>query len=453
MSPKDFPAAVRAAILRYNMLPAGARLGVAVSGGRDSVVLLHVLSHLSAEFEWTLVVLHLNHCLRGAESDADEQFVAELAKRSQLVCAIRRADVAGQGGNLEQQARLARRRFFAEAAQSHHLHRIATGHTQSDQAETVLFRILRGTGTAGLRGILPVTAEGVVRPMLWCSRQAVAAYAAACDLAWRDDSSNENRQFARNRLRHGLLPQLEKEWNPRLAAALSHCADVARDEEVFWAEQIDRTYASLVLDSPPGAIVLDAQALALYPLALRRRLIRKAVDMAKGDGPEAGFEAVETVLGLLGRSAGAVTLPGLAARLSFGQLRLGRACDSLVSPIPIGYPGRFSFGRKTVVLDQEGYNEGELSGVSLDGEKLTGALRLRGWVAGDAYQPIGFSSVHKLHDLFQKGRVPYWERAAWPIMVMSDQIVWASRFGPAAQFAAGPETRKVLRIRELSSDT
>lgn len=424
------------------MLPADVRVGVAVSGGRDSIALLDVLGMLAPEFRIECVVLHLNHRLRGTESDDDERFVRDVAAQRGLRFLSRAVDLGQASGNLEQAARQARHQFFAEAMRECQLARVATGHTRSDQAETVLFRFLRGAANTGMAGILPITREGLIRPLLECSREEVARFADSRQLAWREDSSNHHRRFSRNRLRHDLIPQLKSEWNPRLDSVLSHSAAVAQEEEAYWAQEVARVLPSLLLSQRPAEVILDAGALFLYPPALRRRLLRAVA-------PSADFNHIEDFLALLRRGSGSIQLPNLHARLSFGRLRIARPAPRQPLNFTLEVPAEVSFANRRIVLEREGYNGGESLGVSLDWEKLSDPLQLRDWRPGDAYQPVGYGSVHKLHDLFQRARVPYWDRAVWPIMLSEDRIVWASRFGPAAQVAPGAATRSVLTIREV----
>ena len=207
-------------ITRYSMFRPGQRIGVAVSGGADSVCLLHVLRELAPRWELRLTVLHLDHQLRGEESRQDALFVRELAAALDLPFELREIDVhslCGEtGDNLEQAARAARLEFFRSFLQAGTLDRVAVGHTRSDQAETVLFRFLRGSGTAGLSGIRPVTEDGIVRPLLEIQRPEIEQYLRERGIAWRTDSTNVSSAFARNRIRQELLPQLTREWNPRM---------------------------------------------------------------------------------------------------------------------------------------------------------------------------------------------------------------------------------------------
>src|SRR5436305_6953667 len=224
---------VLATVERYGMFSAGQRVGVAVSGGADSVCLLYILRELAAQWNLCLTVLHLDHQLRGDESTADARFVRELADRLGLPIVSRCATLP-LSGNLEQAGRRARLAFFSEIIQSGACDRVALGHTRSDQAETVLFRLLRGSGTAGLAGIRPVTSGGIVRPLLDVNRAEVETYLRDRGIGWREDSTNASRRFARNRIRHELLPQLCRDWNPEIAESLARTADWALAEESYW---------------------------------------------------------------------------------------------------------------------------------------------------------------------------------------------------------------------------
>ncbi len=306
---------------RYNMLPRGSRLGVAVSGGADSVSLMHVLRELAGEFDARLTVLHVNHELRGEESAADERFVKELAARLGLPALVCAAPVP-PGENLEQAARDLRLGFFRRAMAETPLDAVATGHTADDQAETVLFRFLRGSGGAGLSGIRPVTAEGLVRPLIECGRAETEGYLRQRGIAWREDSSNQGLQFARNRIRRELLPMFERDWNPGLRETLVRTADWARAEEEYWAAEIGRL-AGEVLREDAGAVMMRVADLRALPAAAGRRLVRRAMERVKGDLRGVEFAHVEAVMRLTEsvEGSGRVQAAGLDILRSFDWVR------------------------------------------------------------------------------------------------------------------------------------
>ena len=229
---------IRRTIARYSMLQPGDRLGIAVSGGADSVCLLHVLLELRQEFSLTLSVIHIDHNLRGAESQADAQFVHNLAQRLALPFHLRTLDLSGRRGNLEQEARRARYAIFRDLVRDGLSQKVAVGHTRSDQAETVLYRLLRGAGSAGLAGIRPVTDFCVVRPLLQVTRPEVENWLQERAIPWRQDSTNAELRFDRNRIRHQLIPSLESDWNPAVQETLAQTADWAWEEEQYWQLQL-----------------------------------------------------------------------------------------------------------------------------------------------------------------------------------------------------------------------
>ena len=273
-SPPAVLEAVTANLNRYHMLPDGARAGVAVSGGADSACLLDVLAALAPRRGWSLFVLHLNHGWRGAESDEDERFVERLAASYGLPCVTGRGPAA-RAGNLEQQGREARRRFFAAQREALRLDRIATGHTLDDQAETVLFRALRGAGPGGLAGILPVTEEGIVRPLLTVGREQVRRWLRERGLAWREDPTNADPRFRRNALR-AALPELARAANPAAREALARLAAIAYDEEKVWNQLVDECWGRIGVAQAgaDGSVILDAGKLAAEPPAVARRVCR-----------------------------------------------------------------------------------------------------------------------------------------------------------------------------------
>lgn len=364
-------------------------------------------------------VAHFNHGLRGAESQEDEQFVGELAESFGLP--FYRASAEMGAGNLEQNARRARRAFFRELIQNGAAERIAVGHTLDDQAETVMFRLLRGSGLSGLAGILPVTAEGIIRPLLGTRREDVRTYLRDRGIAWREDSSNASLRFARNRIRTTLLPELERDWNPRIAEALAHLGDVAYEEEAWWAGEM----AALAPQDEPGCVELHVPPLAALPLAMLRRRVRHAIRQAKGDLRGIDFAHVEQVVNLVRLAKGSArrALPGLTAVRSFDWLVLRvPASRPAIPPISILKPGTYPWPWLKPLIQLT---------ISAPAQCVTLDLELRGWGAGDEYQPQGHQHPVKLKDLFQQARVPSWRRASWPIVTEKGKILWAKEFGPS----------------------
>ncbi len=447
---------VRKTITRYNMLPRGSRAAVAVSGGADSVCLLHVLLELAPAFDVSLTVAHLNHQLRGTESDEDERFVAGLAARLGLPFHHASADIAAAKDNLEQAGRRARRAFFAGLK----VDCIAVGHTRDDQAETVLFRLLRGSGLRGLAGIYPVADGGYIRPLIDVTRADVVEFLRGRGIAWREDSSNVESRFARNRIRGSLLPQLAREWNPRIGESLAQLAGLAHDEERWWRSYIDELAEGILLPRA-GGIELRASALAELSPAVGRRLIRHAIVQVKGDLRRLEYDHVERVLELADRGPGdgRLRLPGIDVRRSFDWIRVAPAgCQSSLAATRLAIPGVHA-QEGGVCLHLEiapGFSTSNpaskkgatLKAAELSLRRLPRVLELRGWKPGDHYRPLGQDRDLKIKEMFQVGRVPSWLRPSWPIISNGDTILWARTFGAAAEFAANREPGPVLRVWE-----
>lgn len=291
---------------RHQMFLPGCRLGVAVSGGADSVFLLYALRELaSAE----LSVIHIEHGIRGSASINDAAFVQELAHKFGLPFHLHSANVPAIDDNQEQAARHVRQKFFTGLIAAGTLDRIATGHTRGDQAETVLYRILRGSGLAGLAGILPVTKEGLVRPLLEIDRAEIEAWLRERNIPWREDASNQNCAYARNRLRHEILPLLRESFNPNLDENLSNMATVARDEELYWDELLPPNQPLATSHQP---VVIRTEQLTKSAPAISRRLIRATIASAKGDLRQIDFAHVERILKMARSRDGhdRVQLPG-----------------------------------------------------------------------------------------------------------------------------------------------
>ena len=454
-------------IARHGMFRAGQRAGVAVSGGSDSVFLLHALRELASRWNLELSVVHIEHGIRGGASLEDAEFVAKLAASFGLAFHLHAANVPAENDNLEQAARRVRAAFYQELLASGKVDRIATGHTRSDQAETVLYRVLRGSGLAGLAGILPVTQEGCVRPLLALTRGEIQDWLRERGLEWREDETNQDRSYARNRLRHEILPLLAESFNPRLEEALANLATLAQDEEDYWDREIDRWQPEAGLQAP---LVVPVSQLTGAPPAVARRLIRRLIRAAKGDLRQIEFAHVERILQMARSREGhdRVQLPSLDIFRSFewirfAPLRPGAAPVERDFSLALAAPGSVELPRETSritlqVLEKTEAVEPYATVVNeLDWERLrtldgtaTG-LELRNWRPGDQYRRVGQSTEQRIKLLFQEARVPLWDRRNWPIITYNGVILWTRRFGAAADFAAGPTTRMVLRVDESGS--
>ncbi|HLG99056.1 MAG TPA: tRNA lysidine(34) synthetase TilS [Bryobacteraceae bacterium] len=452
---------IAAFVQRHDMFRTGDRVGVAVSGGADSVFLLHALRELATRWNLRLSVVHIEHGIRGAASAADAEFVHEIAQEFGLPFHLHRAYVAALNGNLEQAARRVRTSFYRELIQSSCLDRVATGHTRSDQAETVLYRVLRGSGLAGLAGILPLAPPGVARPLLESTRAEIRDWLEQRSIPWREDETNRDPAYARNRLRHEILPLLAESFNPRLEQALANLATLAHEEENYWASTLPPVEAPAT-----GPLVVPVSSVATVATAVARRLIRSYIQAAKGDLRQIEFSHVERILDLARApdGHGRAHIPGLDVTRSLDWLcfaGIGPKTPkdtgySVSLPVPgsVELPG--SSARIVLQLKEKTDQHDQCVTVvnELDWQRLRlpgGAgpkLELRNWRPGDKYRRAGRSHEQNIKVLFQEARIPLWERRRWPIITYNGFILWTRRFGAAADFVPGPGARLVLKIDE-----
>jgi tRNA(Ile)-lysidine synthase len=495
----ELVAITRRAILGQRLLTPGDTVVVAVSGGADSVALLDVLTQLAPDLAITLHVAHLDHLLR-EESAADAQFVADLAQRLGIGYTVGQADVrtlAQQGGlSLEEAARQARYRFLGEVAQTVDASRIVTAHHASDQAETMLLHLLRGTGLTGLRGILPSaplpglaneavdTAPRVIRPWLEVPRDAILAYVAERGLDYRDDPTNQDTRLTRNRIRYELLPLLQT-YNPAIIETLGRMARTLADDDNALDDLVSAAWLGVARETEQ-ATELELAALTVQPIAVQRRLVRRAVAFIGGlrDVSAAHIEAILRLAG--GEPGERVDLPaGVTVSRDYASLIFGHGLPplpdwplldsgadlSVVVPGVTALPG----GRWSLVVTatevaasgtkpDEAGSTSSLAGLSqlplvaaefirqpwsatIDAAAAEGGLWLRTRRRGERFQPLGLDGHHQsLHDFMNSAKIPREARDRLPLLVNGDGIVWVCGFRLDHRARVTPATRDTLHL-------
>jgi tRNA(Ile)-lysidine synthase len=486
---------VLANIRRRKMLNPGDRAGVAVSGGADSVGLLRLLENLRSRLGITLLVIHFDHRLRGAESDADAEFVVELAHRLGIECVIERGDVLAAASknkwNLEDAGRRLRYAFFERLVAEGKANRIAVAHTEDDQAETVLAHLLRGTGPSGLAGIHPEMGS-VIRPLLGERRQALRQYLQEIGQGWRDDSTNLNVRRVRARVRERLLPMLERDFTDHVTNRLATLAELAREEQTFWKVLVEDRLETFVhrdegkLSIAIGDLLAPIDALLRrsprtggqkedWQRALTERLVRRLYGDTYGTRLGLGLRHVKEVINLASESASGsrVELPGgVTVEREFDELTFSR----------VSYKGRRGGGMKAVAGYQYTINlpiqgiasisvpvlkrcfslkmidwsfaerDTKKDCVALDADLLRSPLILRNWRSGDMYRPLGRRHRAKLKEMFRLRKVPVGERLLWPVLESAGNVIWARGLPVAHEFCVGEETRLGLVIGEARRD-
>ncbi|MGB9241934.1 MAG: tRNA lysidine(34) synthetase TilS [Candidatus Acidiferrales bacterium] len=493
-------------IRESRMASAGDRVGVAVSGGADSVALLRVLESLRDELGVALVVVHFDHMLRGEESDRDAGFVEEMARASRLGFVSAREDVraaaAQNGWNMEEAARRLRYAFFDRVLSHRKATRIAVAHTADDQAETVLAHIIRGTGPTGLASIYPIVESpsggAIVRPLLPIRRAELRHYLQERKQGWREDATNADQTRLRARIRAQLLPVLESDFSPGIVQHLGDLARFAREEESFWSALVEDRLAKYARQTT-GANSDTTQSInapdLLAPItfggaaehagphparALTERLIRRLYEKVRGDRRELSARHVEQVIRLAAESTSGkrLRLPGrIAVERVFDDIVFSRASneedqqdrvpsvrETKMEPPSYLYMVDLPASGATTVAVPElstcfhlkivdwplGESDTKTDSGAFDAGTLRSPLLLRSWRPGDAYRPRGHRQSQKLKQMFQAERVPRQQRVHWPVLESAGQVIWARGMAPAEEFCVRENTRVGLLIEEES---
>jgi tRNA(Ile)-lysidine synthase len=442
-------------IRKHALLVPGHRIAVAVSGGLDSVALLRLFVELKLKLGVVVSVAHFNHQLRGAGSDADEHFVADLARTHDLPFHCGRGDVAAYSSehhlSLEAAARVLRYQFFSRLMTEGLVDRVATAHTLDDQAETVLLRLVRGAGTKGLAGIYPIVRvskinaeHSIIRPLLEIKREDLESYLASFRQNWCEDSSNRDLRHSRNRLRHGIMPRLVRDLNPSIQSTLAETAEIAREEEAHWNQEVEQVLP-LVWNEDDSSLCLNE--LHRLSIAMQRRVIRAA---ASSIGLTLEFKHVEEILSVGTGVSRAAALPkDWTASVHAGCLHFAPARVSPVSdfeyalPVPgcVDVPElAASFEATLIQASRDGYNPHDLP------NKVTDLL-IRNWRAGDRFWPAHAKSEKKVKELLQERHITGTERKHWPVVTCGDALIWMRGF--TAKYPVKLEAAEHLLIREI----
>jgi tRNA(Ile)-lysidine synthase len=438
----DLVARVEQTVRRQRLFRPGDTLVVALSGGADSTFLLDLLTRLP-DYNLRLVAAHLNHCLRGAESDADEEFCREAASRHAVPFESRRVDIrlmaADSRLNLEDAGRRARVEFLDEIRGTYGAAAVVLAHHADDQAETVLMRLLRGSGMTGLSGMAYRNARGYVRPLLDISRSEIERYLRRCGLEWREDASNSDTAYLRNRIRHQLLPLLE-EYNPAIRARLAATASVLGGDETLLNELTERTFTETCRIGEGRVVCGVGQLRALNP-ALRRRVLRHAFKQLAGTLEGVSLRHIEAICDLVDSARPNSRLPlpqGVAAVREYETLLLLpvgvdvlrlRSANVPESGLLITEPGCYQ-------LPSGGYLSVEMSAAALfppdsgtayfDLARTPFPWLVRTFRPGDRMTPFGMSGRKKVKDIFIDRKVPSSERRRIPLLWQGDDLLWVA---------------------------
>jgi tRNA(Ile)-lysidine synthase len=447
---------VKKTIRWFNLFKRGDKILIACSGGADSVCLLHVLLELRKDWELELAVGHFNHKIR-QESDEDEKFVEKIARKYSLPFYSLSKDVKlyaeRRGINLEEAGRELRYNFLRKTIDKTGDARIATAHTMNDQAETVLMRLVRGSGSRGLAGIFPVVDGIIVRPLLRVERKEVEYYLSRKEIDYRVDKSNFDPVFLRNRIRMELLPYLLEKYEPGLVSSLGRTAEIISEEDAE-LEKIAYEKAQTLIRAEEADVSLDLVRLEKLSLALKRRVVRIFIRRLRRDIRDISFVDVEAVL-QLGRGKEFHLEKDLVLKNEKGQL-ISR--EELLPVLKYEYlwMGNRILNIKEADLRFEArkfkkavickYDFDDKACVFLDWNKLAFPLTVRSRCPGDRYQPLGAPGRKKLKEAFREKGIPSQKRDRCPVFLSGDKIVWALGLPVSEHFIVTETTTDIFSI-------
>ncbi|MDY0162598.1 tRNA lysidine(34) synthetase TilS [Desulfobotulus sp.] len=427
------------------------RILVAVSGGADSMALLHGLSDLQARHGASLAVAHLNHGLR-PEADEEESFVAEQADRLGLAFHRHRAflDRDFRKYGIEEAGRMARYAFFETLCARFGYTRIATAHHADDRVEQILMNLIRGCGPDGLQGIPASRGKQILRPLMGLHRSHILAYLLGKGLTWKEDASNQDTRFLRNRIRHILLPLLEREFNPAIKKTLLRTGDIAEKENLWLSSLVRETFASLLIYEAPGTRHLDAPGLSGFPPGLQARVLRHAIQELTGNTQAITQTHIEAITTLLNqKESRQCHLPGkLLVRLSAGILEILRSPHALrhkEDPVPTfrqllllpeclpqEIPLPPGLGRLRISADPP---PSLAPGIHQAIPPSCFPLILRALIPGDRMRPAGRGGSRKIFPLLSEAKVPLHLRAMRPVVAREKEILWVPGLPPDASLS------------------
>ncbi|MFA5629270.1 MAG: tRNA lysidine(34) synthetase TilS [Dehalococcoidales bacterium] len=461
-------------ILENRLVSKGDCLLLAISGGHDSVCLLHIMLSLKDVLGVTLHIAHLDHQLRGAESEADAAYVAKLASSLGLPFTMSRVDVNSYQKkhklSLEEAAREVRYDFLAETASAISADAIVTGHTLNDHAETVMLNIIRGTGIGGLVGLKAKSRRrlcgkqfDIIRPMLSISREETEAYCLSHNLAAREDSTNKSLSPLRNRIRHRLFPEL-KQYNPKIIEALLRTSAIAADEIEFLDSELQKVWETIVSEQN-GIVIISKAGLDGLANALKRLLLRNAIKISAGTLKDIEERHIEEIMDALKKQAGKyINLPyGLIFAVEYDRYLLGKDIKALC-PFPeltsepdIKVPGvteGLGWSITTAITDKITEEDNSNQFIAfLDADKCEGNLTLRNRIEGDRFQPLGFDTPKRLNRFMIDLKIPQAWRERVPLVCCRGQglptygqIIWVVGYRIDDRYKVTEKTKRILRV-------
>ena len=454
-------------IQKHNMLKPGDGVVVGVSGGADSMALIHLLCRMREYIPMALYVVHIDHGIRGEAAKEDALFVETMATEWGLDFFLKEASIprlAKEWSLSEEQAgRKVRHEFFEEVRQRVKGHKIALGHHRDDQVETILFNIIRGSGLAGLSGMEPVRDGIIIRPLLEVSRREIEAYCHREGIGYRHDHTNEETIYTRNRVRHMVIPMIEEHFNPSFSASLTRMGDILREDEAFLRDY-SRDVFDRVARLKENEVAFGLRDLDQYPDAIRRRLLREGFLQLKKNLVDIHHIHIDGILDLVKNSQVGSTLDlpeNIRARKDYEDLILYR--DDSAEDLPVSdfeyrlkIPGTTPIPQLNMSITLEELTDlGVLNGgnecIYIDADRVKSELYVRNRRDGDRFKPLGMRGTKKLKDFFIDRKVPRHKRYSIPLVVDRNNIVWVVGYQMSEDYKVTHKTKRLLKM-EIRED-
>ena len=475
---------VEGTIRAYSMIEPGDSVLVCVSGGPDSVALLHIILSLSQRFSLRVGVAHLNHCLRQKDSDNDAEFVEFLARKFDLPCYIKEKDVNKYRHEKklspEEAARIVRYRFFESAAAQYMFNKIALGHNADDNAELVIMRLLRGSGPLGISGIPPVRDGKIIRPLIKLTKSEILEFLTVNGLKFVLDKSNNDERYLRNRIRHRLIPLLKSSYNRKIVETINRFASIVSSEEEWIDDLINSMFNKSVLTAENNSVTFSIFSINELHLAARRRIIRKAIAEIKGNLRRITFSHIDSIISLLnsGPALGHIDLPDRIRIKRDGDIiSFSREKEALRDlHKKLGDENKLSFEYRilkpeagfkadifpmSLLIKELGLNM-EFSEINIenlsdiyraehnvaffDMDKLGFPLVLRNVRPGDRFQPFGMSGTQKVKKYFINNKISRIQRDRCPILLSQEKIMWVVGCRIDDRFKVKQSTGNILKV-------
>ena len=456
-------------IQKHRMILPGERIAVGVSGGPDSMALLYLLHDLRDDLKCNLHIAHLDHMLRGEESRTDAAYVAEHARKLNIPITLEAINVNEMTTPKESQesgARRIRYEFYEKVMTSVKADRMALGHNADDQAETVLMRLLRGSGAQGLSGIPPVR-DNFIRPLIEVNRSEIDEYLRQMQITPRQDLSNLNTVYRRNKIRHTLIPLLEREYSPNIKQILQQTGEILRAEDELLTNLALEAMQNCIQRPDDRTAIVHIPNLRGYHLSLQRRILRLAIETLTGNLNSFDYDHVRDLLNLAlyGTTGSVISLPReIWAEKVYDELIIRRGYQPKTSDEPFDYkikiPGKTKIpdpGLSIVTTGPENFcgeikkyqpNRDEFR-ETFDYDKIRGELRIRNRRPGDRFQPLGMSETKKLKDFFIDEKIPRAMRNSIPILTDENSILWIVGYRIDDRFKITKNTRTQLTVTAI----